>query len=325
MAGLAAKLADRFKPGIFDRLKQSAEAKKQARDKRLHVVPPKTQTAIDIETRHQQYSPTGRLLESQTIFAEPTGMFRREQVWREWTANSMITTNTASTTSCISCNEAWDIWQDTGTAGTSTVWNAWTTNQVIIRTSNVITTSNVAWETWQDQEQPRRYQRNVETPEQRRQRDAEEAKWRAEEAARTAKWQEDERVRLRKAEEANDRAMKLLVSMLNDQQRADLKRDKHFFVDAPSGRLYRIDYGTHGNVKVVDRQTRKIIERLCIQPNGVPAGDANLMQKLLIETAEETFRAHANITLEDGRMVYGKREHLDNVELAKVIPLRRAA
>jgi hypothetical protein len=223
----------------------------------------------------------------------------------------------------------WNVWhQNPGTGGlisSATTWNQWT-NQIVTITAPTYATTTQIWETWQDIDPYRGAgPRRLLDPAEAARRQAEEQRWREEEAARTARWREDERVRLRKKEEADETAMKLLVSMLNDQQRSDLKNHKYFLVDAPSGRLYRIDYGTHGNVKVIDRQTRKIIERLCIQPNGVPAGDANLMQKLLIETAEDLFRSHANITLEDGRIVYGKTENLTGDKLAEVIPIRRAA
>ena len=302
MANLAQKLKDRFKPGIFDRLKQSREARSLPRNR-------KTETKKIPDAVEQPR----RILESQTTNVG-------------W--NTQLTASTCCDTGTTSSN-IWNVWhQDTGTGGlisSATTWNQWT-NQIITITAPTYATTTQIWNDWQTMPQPR-YGRptNHFTPEELARRRAEEERYRAEEAARTARWHEEERVRLRKKEEADDTAMKLLVSMLNDEQRNDLKRDKHFFVEAPSGRLYRIDYGTHGNVKVVDRNTRKIIERLCIQPNGVPAGDANLMQKLLIETAEDLFRSHANITLNDGSIIRGKVENLTGDRLAEVIPMRRAA
>lgn len=300
MANPARRLAERFKPNIFDRLKQSTEAKARRREKPVRVV---------------DTSPTVPAPRRNTAFDAPLGMMTRGTI-------SAVTYTNSET--------VWNIWHG-GTGSTltacttdnSTIWNAWNSGIISIQTTGSATT----WNQWQDVDPyanlgPRRL---VETPEQRAQRDAEEARYRAERDAQNARWREEDRARARKKEEADDTALKLLVSMLNDQQKSDLKNHKYFFVDAPSGRLYRIDYGTHGNVKVVDRNTRKIIERLCIQPNGVPTGDANLMQKLLIETAEDVFRSHANITLEDGRIIYGKTENLTGDRLAEVIPLRRAA
>ena len=310
MPNLAEKLKDRFKPGIFDRLKQSREARQLTRNRKTT---PKQIPDVVEQPR--------RILDTQTSVFGNQGVLQ-QQIWNGWS------TQLTASTSCVT-NDVWNVWhQNTGTGGlisSATTWNQWT-NQIVTVTAPTYATTTQIWDEWQTMPQPM-YGRptNHFTPEELARRRAEEERYRAEEAARTARWHEEERVRLRKKEEADDTAMKLLVSMLNDEQRNDLKRDKHFFVEAPSGRLYRIDYGTHGNVKVVDRNTRKIIERLCIQPNGVPAGDANLMQKLLIETAEDLFRSHANITLEDGRILYGKTENLTGDRLAEVIPMRRAA
>lgn len=326
MAGIAKKIADRFKPGIFDRLKQSKESKTQAKERRLHVVPPpkperkkkEKKVTVDIETT----SP-GTLI-SATVTAELDGRVRRQEVWRSWNAYP-----TAITT-CAHTDTVWNIWHggtgssltcNGGLGDAQTIWQGWTGNTVTMRTSIITSSIGETWEHWQTQEQPRRNQRPVETPQQRIVREQQEEQYRAQRAAENARWEEERRAAENRRKEADDRAMVLLVSMLNEEQKADLKRYNHFFVEAPSGRLYRIDYGMHGNVKVVDRVTRKIIERLCIQPNGVPAADANLMQKLLIETAEDTFRAHANITLEDGRLIRGRSELLDNTKLAPVIPI----
>jgi hypothetical protein len=309
MSRLAQKRKDSFKPGIFDRLKQSQEARQLTRErktpkKKIPDAPPPTQI----------HESTGG------------GFFRNDVTWRVWNTGG----GTLATTTCVD-NDPWYEWNTritvTSAATTSNIWYDWNRNHVVTAGPTTIG----VWQEWVDQDPqlgPRRIiqtHRQVETPEQRRVREEQEQRYRAEREAENALYYEQQRAAENRRKEAEDRAMKLLVSMLNEQQKADLKRDKHFFVDAPSGRLYRIDYGTHGNVKVVDRQTRKIVERLCIQPNGVPAGDANLMQKLLIETAEDLFRAHANITLEDGRILYGKTEPITGDKLAEVIPIRRAA
>lgn len=332
MAGIAKKIDDRFKPGIFDRLKQSKESKEQAKERRLHVVPPpkverkkkekKERVAFDVESTRP--SP-GALLQSQEIHVDPNGYTRVNSIWREW--NTM-----ATATTCYDNHTTWDVWH-AGTGGSitsaQTVWQGWTTNVHLNRISVIANSVGDTWERWQDTQvfghanQPPR--RPIETPEQIRAREAQEAQYRAQRAAENARYEEERRASENRRKAAEDRAMQLLVSMLNPQQQSDLKNYKYFFVEAPSGRLYRIDYGMHGNVKVVDRVTRKIIERLCIQPSGVMAGDANLMQKLLIETSEEAFRAHANITLENGALVYGAREGLSDERLDNVIPIRRAA
>jgi hypothetical protein len=333
MANLAKKLADRFKPGIFDRLKQSQDSKQQAKERRLHIVPPpkperkkkEKKVAVDVSTRPS----TGAILQSSSVFAESNGVLRRNDVWREWNTY-------ATATSCYDTQTTWDIWHG-GTGGSitcnglgsaQTVWQGWTSGNVNIRTNIITSSIGETWDNWNARaphREPRLDPRPVETPQQRIVREQQEAQYRAERAAENARYEEEQLVRRRRTAAAEARAMDLLVSMLNPQQQSDLKNYKYFFVEAPSGRLYRIDYGMHGNVKVVDRVTRKIIERLCIQPSGVMAGDANLMQKLLIETAEDAFRAHANITLENGAVIHGRYEGLSDERIDNVIPLIRKA
>ena len=323
MANWAQRIADRFKLKIGERLKQSAEAKKQTKDRHLGIVPkPKVAVPVDNQPR--------RILESSTTSVDARGEVTTRQIWREWYQNSVTACNHYAGTGGT---DAWGVWNTQGTGSIiydTNVWNTWVTSPRIQVTSGYgdsIAATTAIWNTWQDVPQPRNTpRRNVEQERQfRAEEEARLARYRAEDEARNAKWREDERIRANKKKEADDRAMKLLVSMLDAQQRSDLKAYNYFLVEAPSGRLYRIDYGMHGNVKVIDRVTRKIIERLCIQPSGVPAADANLMQKLLIETSEEAFRAHANITLENGSVVYGRREPLDDAALDNVIPIRRAA
>jgi hypothetical protein len=329
-SNLAKKLADRFKPGIFDRLKQSQDSKQQAKERHLHVVPPPKP-----ERKKEKKQPTTLIqqprgvLESSTTYAQSDGMFRRNEIWREWNTHATATT-------CYDTETVWNIWHG-GTGGSitcnglgsaQTVWQGWTSGNVNIRTNIITSSIGETWDNWNARaphREPRLDPRPVETPQQRIVREQQEAQYRADRAAENARYDEQRRTAENRRKEAEDRAMQLLVSMLNPQQQSDLKNYKYFFVEAPSGRLYRIDYGMHGNVKVVDRVTRKIIERLCIQPSGVMAGDANLMQKLLIETAEDAFRAHANITLENGAVIHGRYEGLSDERIDNVIPLIRKA
>jgi hypothetical protein len=154
----------------------------------------------------------------------------------------------------------------------------------------------------------------VETPEQAAERGRREAeRRRLDEAARL------ETVR------ADERALALLVGILSEEQRRDLAAHGYFFVDAPSGRRYRIDKGRSGNVKVIDRVTGVWVESLCIhQGDYVPVYDTMVMQKLLIETAEDEFRAVANITRRDGTYDYSRGGLLTGERLENVIPFNRA-
>lgn len=310
MAGFFKKLADRFRPSPIEQLEQSAAAKKKLREPRVLDVP------------HAQ-APAPRLLNQSTLTnVDCETDMRGNTVWRQW---HTVTSNNLTTGTGYS--DPWQTWHNCGTQTTNTaIWHAWTvggtSSAVTIQTTSY--GANDMFPRWVE-EADQRTRFNKESAAQKKRRQAEEDQYRAQREAENAKYYEAQRVAENKRKAAEERARGLLISMLDEQQRADLKRDSHFFVNAPSGRLYRIDYGSHGNVKVIDRKTRKVLERLCIQPDGVPAGDTNLMQKLLIETAEETFRAHANITLEDGSLIRGSSEPLTGDKLGKVIQLRRAA
>jgi hypothetical protein len=297
MSKRAEKLADRFRPSIFDRMKQSWKDRQRNRPREKRAMAGGMAAPIGGSI----YAPTGG------------AQWKDQTIWQTWATNQNDTTTSA-----------WNIWTSNGTVGwphnvitANAAWTIWT------QTPTVSVHVDTAWQNWMmyPPSTRRDWTPPVETEAQKKLREAAEAQRRID----NARWQEEQRVADRKKKEADDRAIELLLSVLTEEQKRDFKREKHFFVDAPSGRLYRIDYGTHGNVRVVDRQTKKVIERLCIQPNGVPAGDANLMQKLLIETAEDVFRAHANITSADGRVAYGITELLTHEKLAKVIPFRKAA
>lgn len=319
---------ERYKPNVFDRMKQSAEDKKRRGHLKVVADPPPRQPRVEVRngffnntvTIQTQLTNVGTLGDQLNQFV---GMPLTMQ-----TTNSIITT--AST--WVSWNQqmnlntggnsvAWRVWTDAGTAGTTSVdcWDTWQTP--IVRHQD-------AWGRWIDNPSgcntPRRFveERNMEryrvheSEEQKKLREDQEARWRAEALERDRKYAEEKKLAL----EANERAMVLLKSCLTPEQRACLERNKYFIVQAKSGRRYRIDEGTHGNVRTLDRDN-KVIERLCIQPGGVPVGDSMLAQKLLIEAAEDIFRQHANITLNDGKVIYGVGSLLDADKLAPVIPI----
>lgn len=117
------------------------------------------------------------------------------------------------------------------------------------------------------------------------------------------KAREEAEKRVAKAQAAEKRAEDLLRLCLTPQQIEDLETKKCFYVEITSSKSgkkerYRIDRGSHGNVKQIDAKG-SIIRSFCIQPSGVPAGDVLLTQKLWLEASEETreeFWATANIT-----------------------------
>ena len=93
---------------------------------------------------------------------------------------------------------------------------------------------------------------------------------------------------------AEIKAEELLRSCLSRSQDEELT--KYGWFDVPvKDKTYRVKRGIAGNVFLLGEDGREV-ERFCIHPSGVPAGDAMLAQKLLLETDERKFRKVANIT-----------------------------
>jgi hypothetical protein len=104
------------------------------------------------------------------------------------------------------------------------------------------------------------------------------------------------------AQLARAKAELLLVQHLSPKQREDLLAKDCFYIEIPheNGKVerYRIDRGSHGNVKQLDDAGR-ILRSFCVQPPDCPDGDSMLAQKLYLESSEETRRTFweiANIT-----------------------------
>lgn len=93
---------------------------------------------------------------------------------------------------------------------------------------------------------------------------------------------------------ANRRAEDLLRRELTPEQIEDLEKKQCFYLESvTTKRRYRIDRGTHGNVKLLGPDG-KIIGTYCVQPDNVPVADVMLAQKLWIEGNEEGFEKVAN-------------------------------
>jgi hypothetical protein len=202
-------------------------------------------------------------------------------VWNAWNSTYTCTASTCNTVN-------WPFNQYAGTSGTTTnftvtdyVWNAWNDRHEDLAGLRAVT----------DVQTLQRYTR--------RKMSAAELKAALEQEKRL---REEAEARLRKATEAKQRAEDLLRACLSAAQREDLDKKNCFYitVDGKDGKKerYRIDRGSHGNVKQVDERG-SIIRSFCIQPAGVPEGDILLTQKLWLESSEETreeFWATANIT-----------------------------
>jgi hypothetical protein len=87
---------------------------------------------------------------------------------------------------------------------------------------------------------------------------------------------------------ASQRALTLLRRCLDESQRAEFERTRGFVVRSPSGRRYRITYGTTANIDLVG-EGGEILCRLCARPLDVPAPAVMLAQKLMLESEEAEF------------------------------------
>jgi len=95
-------------------------------------------------------------------------------------------------------------------------------------------------------------------------------------------------------EEANQRAEKLLKSLLSPEQLKEFEHRGYFHVTAKN-RRFRITMEITHNVKEVDSRGR-ILRTYCIHPKDhVPKADAMVVKKLLLEAMPEEFFKVANM------------------------------
>lgn len=267
------------------------------------------------------------------IYTPTTGT---DTIWPTWARQTFTASSYTGTTGGV-----WDAWSDqySITSGTTTatinqiVWGRWQPTASITITGGTTAATDWAFNNrgaytaaasatfarWVGQ--------HAETKEQEAARLAAEAErqriWEAGEPERAAQRERAAQAAaatLAKRQGAHRRAMELLYLVLSTSQKKMLEEKRFFLVDAPSGRCYRIDQGNHANVKVVDKATGNILETLCVQPDGLPDGDVMLIQKLLIETAEQAFRDTANIS-EWGtyRRISSSKHMLTGDKLAEIL------
>ena len=91
------------------------------------------------------------------------------------------------------------------------------------------------------------------------------------------------------------RGITLLREWLSPMQRAQFDASKYFdVVGCDSGRRYRIHYGRVTNVHQID-EAGQPVTGWCFAPSGgLVAGDVMLVQKIALETSEQTTLAVAN-------------------------------
>lgn len=235
-------------------------------------------------------------------------IYTNATVWPAWNVNVnySATSNMANTSiTSATIQQAWAAWNQnytTGTCNTCTSSSTFGLDTWIVSQTTTNTLNHVVWDVWNDRadriqaagaeaERIRRYSRRQLTEEEL-----------LVELEREKRLREEAELRALKLEQANARAEKLLRACLSDQQIEDLEKKNCFYVEV-AGRegkkeRYRIDRGSHGNVKQID-ETGSIIRSFCIQPPGVPIPDVMLTQKLYLEASDETrndFWKTANIT-----------------------------
>lgn len=205
----------------------------------------------------------------------------QDRVFRQW-----VTTGTsAATTNCLTSE-----WAVTSSATTTnSIWLA----------DQCTAAANAVWRSsgWQQCSHTKvRWTPSVvakETPEQLVERRAREE---------LARQQREREAAERKVfmDTAKNRARRLLFSMLSPMQQKQLDEKNHFDLTVHgqdgSQRVYRIEYGYQGNVKLLGPDGQPV-RRYCIHADSrLPYEDQMLAQKLLLEANEQDFLRIANMT-----------------------------
>lgn len=214
-----------------------------------------------------------------------TGDGRVWQLWTTSTASSNIITNASTATNTT----IWSAWNQAANITVSSSGTA-ATNTVTVSGSTDITITNRVWQAWQKPapEVMRRLPQRDREYYERLERERDEYRRRAEAAEAARKL-------------AEEKAEKLLLSVLSPEQRDEYLKHGRFHVRTADGRLYRINKGRHGNMELLERDADGeliIAENLCVhvQPN-CPNQDNMVAQKLMIESGmEDELRRIANIS-----------------------------
>jgi len=217
---------------------------------------------------------------------------------------TMLTMPTGTTTSSR-YDVIWGLWNTTATTGDGLLdpWSVWNCTAASI---TAVTSGSDPWTTWNisltERQQIVRITMDNGRTVPRQQENPEIA------AARQRQWEADravalvrqrQRAEVRKA--AEERAEKLLVSILSETQRAQFAAERRFTVHLPNGNRYIVKQGRHGNIVRVNENGMEV-EQLCVHvaPPEVPDCDNMAAQKLMLEHSEPELRAIANI------MQYGR-------------------
>lgn len=204
--------------------------------------------------------------------------------------------------------QEWPLTWIDSSATTSTTWpQQWLLDNSATTTSNAfaIVSNARTWAAWNNEPHHKAARitqaiaRAPLTEEQRRRMAEEEQRRQAEYAERQRRWEIEDAARKAAKEKSDGKAVALLLSGLNEEQRRDLMTKDYFFVKSQKGNLYRIDRGSHRNVRLVDPHTLRVIRTYCAYATDgkggqAPDGDSMLAQKLMLECMEDYFLKVAN-------------------------------
>jgi len=159
--------------------------------------------------------------------------------------------------------DCWQVWTNcTQTATTTAIWDQWITTN----TTSTATNCYISHEITREEHEQMMARR------------------------RAAEKQLEER------QIAFERAKELLMSMLTEEQRRDVRERNCFHVRSRSGRRYRINTGcVNGNVERLN-EAGLVAERFCAhdREHGTPWPDQHLAQKFYLEHHEDEFLRIAN-------------------------------
>jgi len=281
-----------------------------------------SETRIDMDMIQTAYVDSTALMEDLTrcisdqLAMEMTNMAgqpNNEATWGQWcgrqrlltsaSTGTFTVTNTSTATNVTTGGYNYGgIFEDFSTGGITTaasnVWDTpeWVRAEHTTRLSNAIRQG--AWPHIRQQ---------AETAEQRIAREEREVKAAADREKRLAAQRKADAEKRLFQETSKERARRLLASMLSPEQREEFEAENRFHlrvIDGKSGeeRVYRIDQGFQGNVKLLGPDGRPV-KSYCIhaattddEGHRLPNEDHMLAQKLLLQTDEESFLRIANMS-----------------------------
>lgn len=97
------------------------------------------------------------------------------------------------------------------------------------------------------------------------------------------------------AKEAQERARRLFLEVLDTEQRQTFEKNQKFYLIGSDGERYEVDCTKHHqNVYQVDKEGKRKVGYCAYATGGVPLSDNHIVQKLLLETDAKAFLKVAN-------------------------------